>query len=46
MQLTDTALKQYETDGAVIIDTPFTDAALDTAEAAWDRLRASGGAPY
>ena len=37
---TDAQLEQYEEQGAVTIDTPFTPAQLDRAEAAWDRLQA------
>jgi hypothetical protein len=44
--LNDTQLSQYEELGAVTIDTPFTTQQLDRAEAAWDRLQKSGGAPY
>ncbi len=43
--LTDTQLAQYEEQGAVTIDSPFTTEELDRAEAAWDRLKESGGAP-
>jgi len=46
MSLTDVDLKKYEDEGAVIIDTPFTTEELDKAEAAWDRLTASGTPPY
>lgn len=46
MPFTDEQLRQYEKEGAVIIDTPFTTEALDRAEAAWDRLKESGSAPY
>ena len=46
MSFTDEQLAQYEADGAVTIDTPFTDAELDRAEDAWDRLQASGEAAY
>lgn len=44
--MTDEDLVRYEADGAVTIDTPFSTAELDRAEAAWDRLKADGGAPY
>ncbi len=43
---TDAQLAQYEEQGAVTIDTPFTPEELDRAEAAWDRLKQNGGAPY
>ncbi len=43
---TDAQLVQYEEQGAVTIDTPFTTEQLDRAEAAWDRLKANGGEPY
>ena len=46
MQFTDADLETYERDGAVIIDTPFTEEELDRAEAAWDRIKESGCAPY
>jgi hypothetical protein len=46
MQFTDEQLAQYEADGAVTIDSPFTEQELDRAEAAWDRLQQSGDAPY
>ena len=46
MALTDAELRQYEELGAVTIDSPFTSAELDRAEAAWDRLTASGRPPY
>jgi len=39
---TDTQLAQYEKDGAITIDTPFTTEQLDRAEAAWDRLTGTG----
>lgn len=35
-------LETYERDGAVTIDTSFTEEELDRAEAAWDRIKASG----
>ena len=44
--ITDAQLAQYEEQGAVTIDSPFTTEQLDRAEAAWDRLRDNGGAPY
>ena len=44
--ITDEQLAQYEEQGAVTIDSPFTTEQLDRAEAAWDRLRDNGGAPY
>jgi hypothetical protein len=45
--LTDEQLAQYDEQGGVTIDTPFTPEQLDTAEAAWDRLKESGrNAPY
>jgi hypothetical protein len=44
---TDAQLAQYEEQGAVTIDTPFTTAQLDRAEAAWDRLKADDSVkPY
>ena len=44
---TDAQLAQYDEQGAVTIDSPFTPEQLDRAEAAWDRLRADGaGPPY
>lgn len=43
---TDAQLSDYEDHGAVTIDSPFTTAQLDRAEAAWDRLQQQGGAPY
>ena len=46
MSFTDAQLAQYEEQGAVIIDTPFTPTELDRAEAAWDRLKQTGGKPY
>ncbi|MFT5367024.1 MAG: hypothetical protein ACI8V2_001982 [Candidatus Latescibacterota bacterium] len=46
MPMTDAELEQYETEGAVIIDTPFTEEELDKAEAAWDRLTESGRPSY
>ena len=44
--ITDEQLTQYEEQGAVTIDSPFTTEQLDRAEAAWDRLRDNDGAPY
>jgi hypothetical protein len=35
-------LETFERDGAVTIDTSFTEVELDRAEAAWDRIKASG----
>ena len=46
MPFTDGQLAQYEDQGAVTIDTPFTPEELDRAEAAWDRLKQTGGKPY
>ena len=46
MMFTDTQLAQYEAQGAVTIDTPFTTEQLDRAEAAWDRLKENGREPY
>ena len=40
--ITDAQLTQYEEQGAVNIDSPFSEEQLDRAEAAWDRLKASG----
>ncbi|MDE3001299.1 MAG: phytanoyl-CoA dioxygenase family protein [Gemmatimonadota bacterium] len=42
MALTEAELRQYEEQGAVTVDSPFTTAELDRAEAAWDRLTESG----
>ena len=42
---TDAQLEQYENQGAVTIDSPFTTEQLDRAEAAWDRLKQNGGEP-
>lgn len=42
---TDEQLTQYEEQGAVTIDSPFTTEQLDRAEAAWDRLISGGGDP-
>ena len=44
--ITEDQLTQYQEQGAVTIDTPFTEAQLDRAEAAWDRLKESGAPPY
>ena len=44
--ITDAQLTQYEEQGAVTIDSPFSEEQLDRAEAAWDRLKASGDPPY
>jgi hypothetical protein len=44
--ITNDQLEEYEAQGAVTIDGPLSDAELDKAEAAWDRLKASGEAPY
>ena len=44
--ISDEQLKQYDEQGFVTIDTPFSEAELDRAEAAWDRLKESGEAPY
>ncbi|HIG54679.1 MAG TPA: hypothetical protein EYQ18_11990 [Candidatus Handelsmanbacteria bacterium] len=44
--MADENLVRYEADGAVTIDTPFTTAEMDLAEAAWHRLKADGSAPY
>ena len=46
MLFTDADLEHYERDGAVTIDSPFTEEELDRAEAAWDRLKESGDPPY
>ncbi len=46
MPFTDGQLAQYEEQGAVTIDTPFTPEELDRAETAWDRLKQTGGKPY
>lgn len=39
-------LETYERNGAVTIDTPFTEEELDLAEEAWDRIKASGDPAY
>lgn len=44
--ISDAQLRQYDDQGFVTIDTPFSEAELDRAEAAWDRLKESGEAPY
>lgn len=41
--ITDAQLDEYEQKGAVIVDSPFTEPELDRAEAAWDRVKQSGG---
>lgn len=46
MRVTEAKLNQYQEEGAVIIDTPFTEEELDKAEAAWDRVTQSGDPPY
>lgn len=46
MLLTDEQLEQYQNEGAVIVDTPFTDEELDKAEGAWDRFHRDGNPPY
>ena len=46
MSFTDVQMRQYDEEGAVTIDSPFTTEELDRAEAAWDRLKASGRPPY
>ena len=46
MAFTDEELVQYERDGAVTTDSPFSSEELDRAEAAWDRLKESGDPPY
>jgi len=43
--ITDAELTQYEDEGAVLIDSPFTTTELDRAEAGWDRLLAVPGTP-
>ena len=44
---TDAQLAQYEAQGAVTINSPVTTEQLDSAEAAWDRLKARGcDTPY
>lgn len=43
---TDAELKKYQEEGAVIIDTPFTEEELDRAEGAWDRLTKNGTPPH
>jgi len=43
---TDAQLAQYDEQGAVTIDSPFTTEQLDRAEAAWDRLKKNGDEPY
>jgi hypothetical protein len=46
MPFTDAQLAEYEERGAVTIDSPFTTPELDRAEAAWDRWKHSGNAPF
>ena len=46
MPITESELAQYERDGAVTIDGPLTEAELDVAEAAWDRIKAGDAPPY
>jgi ectoine hydroxylase-related dioxygenase (phytanoyl-CoA dioxygenase family) len=47
MTFTDAQLAEYDAQGAVTIDPPFTVEQLDRAEQTWDRLKANGGAkPY
>jgi hypothetical protein len=44
--ITDDQLAEFETQGAVTIDGPFTDEEIDRAEAAWDRIQADGRPAY
>ena len=44
--ITDAQIEQYDRDGFVTIDTPFTSRELDRAEAAWDRWARDGATPY
>jgi hypothetical protein len=44
--ITNAQLAEYDEQGAVTIDSPFTEAQLDAAEAAWGRLTAEGRPPY
>jgi len=44
--ITDTDIEQYDRDGFVMVDTPFTPDELDRAEAAWDRWADGGRDPY
>ena len=44
--ITDAQLTAYEEQGAVTIDSPFTEQELDRAEAAWDRLKQNSQPPY
>ena len=46
MSLTDAKLAEYETQGAVVIDSPLSKTELDRAELAWDRWQQEGAAPY
>jgi hypothetical protein len=46
MAFSDEQLNQYDREGAVMIDSPFAVEELDRAEAAWDRIKASGDPPY
>ena len=45
MLFTDAQLAQYDEQGAVTIDSPFTTEQLDRAEAVWDRLKQRCGEP-
>ena len=45
MSLTDAKLAEYETQGAVVIDSPLSKTELDRAELAWDRWQQEGAAP-
>ena len=44
--VTDQQLAEYEENGAVVIDSPFSDADMDRAEAAWARVREDGVKHY
>lgn len=44
--ISDEEINIYERDGAVTIDSPFTEEELDTFEAAWDRIKANDTPPY
>jgi hypothetical protein len=46
MPFTDAQLKQYDDEGAVMIDSPFTTDELDRAESAWDRIKEGDDPPY
>ena len=46
MSISDVEIAQYENDGAVTIDGPFSEGELDRAEAAWDRIKAGDDPPY